>query len=73
MKWKRKQSFYKKCQQSNFKEKLCRKGKEILSMNIKVHSTAIDQIKRDVMTLTEGCGQPGGVHENVNQKRKEKP
>jgi len=42
-------------------------------MNIKVHSTAIDQIKREVMTLTGGCREPGGVNENVNQKRKEKP
>lgn len=54
-------------------EKLCRKCKEILAMNIKVHSTAVDQIKKDVMTLTGGCREPGGVNESVNKKRKEKP
>jgi hypothetical protein len=40
-------------------------------MPVKIQSAAIDQIKKELMTLIDGCREPGEMTEKKNKKRKE--
>jgi hypothetical protein len=40
-------------------------------MPVKIQSVAIDQIKKELETLIDGCREPGEMTEKKNKKRKE--